>query len=439
MSISESLDTRKVEGPSPGGRLGHVRWTICAMLFAATSINYMDRQVIAILKPTLEHSIGMTEVGYGHIMSAFMVAYALGLLAAGRFVDKVGTRIGYMVIMAVWSLSAMGHALANSVLEFGIARFCLGLGESGNFPAAIKTVAEWFPQSERSLATGVLNSGTNLGAILAPLIVPWVTIHYGWHAAFLVTGAFSAVWIVLWYRTYRKPANHPTLSGAELRHIYQEAAEQMGPSTPWVKLLSYRQTWAFTIGKFVTDPVWWFFLFYLPSYFSTKFHLDLSHLGLPLIIVYSASTIGSVGGGWLPSPFHRMGLTIVQARLGAMLLCACLIVPVFMINYLHSDPISEWIAIGLLSLAAAAHQGWSANLFTTCSDMFPRSAVGSVTGIGGMAGAVGGALLGFYAGHILQLTHSYASLFAYAASAYLFALFIINLLAPGLKKVEMTA
>jgi ACS family hexuronate transporter-like MFS transporter len=261
MSISESLDTRKVEGPSPGGRLGHVRWTICAMLFAATSINYMDRQVIAILKPTLEHSIGMTEVGYGHIMSAFMVAYALGLLAAGRFVDKVGTRIGYMVIMAVWSLSAMGHALANSVLEFGIARFCLGLGESGNFPAAIKTVAEWFPQSERSLATGVLNSGTNLGAILAPLIVPWVTIHYGWHAAFLVTGAFSAVWIVLWYRTYRKPANHPTLSGAELRHIYQEAAEQMGPSTPWVKLLSYRQTWAFTIGKFVTDPVWWCFLF----------------------------------------------------------------------------------------------------------------------------------------------------------------------------------
>jgi ACS family hexuronate transporter-like MFS transporter len=217
------------------------------MLFAATSINYMDRQVISILKPTLMHSIGMTEVGYGHITAAFMLAYAVGLLAAGRFVDKVGTRIGYMVIMAVWSLSAMGHALANTVLEFGIARFSLGLGESGNFPAAIKTVAEWFPQSERSLATGIFNSGTNLGAILAPAIVPWITIRYGWHAAFLATGGFSMLWIILWYNKYRKPANHPTLTGAELRHIYQEAAEQMGPSTPWRKLLGRRQTWAFAV------------------------------------------------------------------------------------------------------------------------------------------------------------------------------------------------
>jgi ACS family hexuronate transporter-like MFS transporter len=419
----------------PGGRIGRVRWTICAMLFVATSINYMDRQVLAILKPTLVQSIGMTEVGYGHITAAFMVAYAVGLVAAGRFVDRVGTRIGYIVIMALWSLSAMGHALANTVLEFGIARFSLGLGESGNFPAAIKTTAEWFPQSERSLATGIFNSGANVGAILAPAIVPWITIRFGWHAAFLATGAISAAWILLWYTKYRKPADHPTLTGAELRHIYQEAAEQMGPSTPWARLLSYRQTWAFSIPKFLTDPIWWFFLFYLPSYFSSKFHLDLSHLGLPLIIVYSVSTFGSVAGGWLPTPFRRLGLSATHARLGAMLLCALLVVPIFWVTLLQS----EWTAIALLSIAAGAHQGWSANLYTTASDMFPRTAVGSVTGIGGMAGAAGGALMMNYAGYILQLTGSYATLFALASSAYLVALFILVLLAPGLKKVDLDA
>jgi len=424
----------------PGARLGRVRWTICAMLFAATSINYMDRQVISILKPTLmkpiaEHGIGLTEVGYGHISAAFMIAYAVGLLVAGRFVDKVGTRLGYMVIMAIWSLSAMGHALANTVLEFAVARFSLGLGESGNFPAAIKTVAEWFPQSERSLATGIFNSGANVGAILAPLIVPWVTIHYGWHAAFLATGIFSALWIALWFSKYRKPANHPTLTGAELRHIYREAAEQMGPSTPWLKLLKIRQTWAFSIPKFLTDPIWWFLLFYLPSYFSDKFHLDLSHLGLPLIIVYSASTFGSIGGGWLPALFLRLGFSASSARLLAMLLCACFVVPILMLNYLHS----EWAAVALLSMATAAHQGWSANLFTTASDMFPRTAVGSVTGIGGMAGAIGGALMVNYAGYVLQLTHSYATLFAIAASAYLIALLVLVTLAPGLRRVGALA
>jgi ACS family hexuronate transporter-like MFS transporter len=433
--MAASTDLGAETDPSPGSRLGRVRWTICAMLFVATSINYMDRQVISILKPTLEQSIGMTEVGYGYVVGAFQIAYALGLLAAGRFVDKVGTRIGYMVIMAVWSLSAMGHALANTVLEFGIARFCLGLGESGNFPAAIKTVAEWFPQSERSLATGIFNSGANLGAILAPIIVPWVTIRYGWHAAFLATGVFSALWIMVWFNKYRKPAEHPTLTGAELRHIYQEAAEKMGPSTPWAKLLSHRQTWAFSTAKFLTDPIWWFYLFWLPSYFSARFHLDLSHLGLPLIVVYNASAVGSIGGGWLPAPFRRLGLAPTHARLGAMLLCACLVVPIFMANYIQS----EWAAIGLLSLAAAAHQGWSANLFTTASDMFPRSAVGSVTGIGGMAGSAGGFLLATYSGYILQLTHSYASLFAIASSAYLVALAVMILLAPGLKKVELAA
>lgn len=423
------------EDSAAGAPAGGVRWTICALLFVATSINYMDRQVIAILKPTLEHSIGMTEVGYGYIVDAFQLAYAIGLLAAGRLVDKLGTRIGYMIIMAVWSVSAMGHALANTVFEFGIARFSLGLGESGNFPAAIKTVAEWFPQSERSLAIGIFNSGSNVGAILAPIIVPWVTIRYGWHAAFLVTGVFSAMWIVLWFFTYHEPAKHPTLTAAELRHINQEAPEKPGPPTPWIKLLGYRQTWAFAIGKFLTDPVWWFYLFWLPSYFSAKFHLDLSHLGLPLIIVYNASAIGSIGGGWLPAPFRKMGLSPVNARLAAMLFCALLVVPIFTVTYLKS----EWAAIAMFSLAAGAHCGWSANIFATPSDMFPRSAVGSVTGIGGMAGSVGSILLATFAGYILQRSHSYASLFAIASSAYLVALLIMVLLAPGLKKVEAAA
>jgi ACS family hexuronate transporter-like MFS transporter len=418
-----------------GARIGNVRWTICAMLFVATSINYMDRQVVSILKPTLEHSIGMTEVGYSYIVDAFTIAYAVGLVAAGRFVDKVGTRIGYMVIMAVWSISAMGHALASTVLEFGIARFSLGLGESGNFPAALKTTAEWFPQRERSLATGIFNSGANVGAILAPIVVPWVTLRYGWHAAFLVTGVFSTLWIVVWYSKYRKPADHPMVSASELRYINRDPAEKKTPPTPWIKLLSHRQTWAFASGKFLTDPIWWFYLFWLPSYFSAKFNLNLSHLGLPIIIIYNASAIGSICGGWLPVPFSKLGLSATHARLAAMLLCAFLVVPIFTVSYVQS----EWTAIALLSLAAAAHQGWSANLLTTPSDMFPRSAVGSVAGIGGMAGSVGLFLLSTYAGHILHRTHSYASLFAIAASAYLVALGFILLLAPGLKKVELAA
>ncbi len=421
-------------GSSPATQLGRVRWTICAMLFVATSINYMDRQVIAILKPTLQHSIGLTEVSYGYIVDAFQIAYALGLLAAGRLIDKLGTRIGYMLVMAVWSLSAIGHALANTALEFGFARFFLGLGESGNFPAAIKTVAEWFPQNERSLATGIFNSGANVGAILAPIIVPWVTLRYGWHMAFVSTGLFSALWILWWLRNYRKPTDHPNLTNAELRHIYRESAIEMGPTLPWRRLLGYRQTWAFSIAKFLTDPIWWFYLFWLPSYFSVKFNLNLSHLGLPLVIVYNVSVIGSIGGGWLPAPFRRLGLSPNYARLAAMLFCACMVVPIFTATSLKS----EWAAIALLSIAAGAHQGWSANLFTTSSDMFPRSAVGAVVGIGGMAGSAGGAIFAFFAGHILQLTHSYTILFGLAAGAYLLALIILYLLAPGLKKVEFT-
>jgi len=423
---------RETVGSDSGTGPGRVRWTVCAMLFAATSINYMDRQVIAILKPTLEHSIGLTEIQYGYIVDAFQIAYAVGLVAGGRLMDKLGTRIGYLLVMAFWSLAAMGHALASTAMGFGIARFLLGLGESGNFPAAIKTVAEWFPKKERSFATGLFNSGANVGSILAPLIVPWITIRYGWHMAFIATGAIGVLWMIWWFRSYRRPSEHPRIKDRELGHIYQDAAEEVGPPIPWRRLLRYRQTWAFAIAKFLTDPIWYFYLFWLPSYFSSKFHLDLSHLGLPLIIVYNISAIGSIGGGWLPSPFQRLGLSTTHARLAAMLLCALLVLPIYTV----SGASSVWTAIALISVAAGAHQGWSANLFTTASDMFPRTAVGSVVGIGGMAGAAGSAIFAFFAGHSLQLTHSYASLFAISATAYLAALVLLHLLAPGLKRVE---
>src|ERR1700731_407111 len=441
MADTTAFDSPAESGSSPASspnvRMGRVRWTVCAMLFVATSINYMDRQVIAILKPTLEHSIGMTEVSYGYIVDAFQIAYAIGLLAAGRLIDKLGTRIGYMLVMAVWSFSAMGHALAKSVPQFGFRPFFLGLGESGNFPAAIKTVAEWFPQNERSLATGIFNSGANVGAILAPAIVPWVTLRYGWHAAFLTTGLFSVLWILWWFRYYRTPTDHSTLTARELRHIYQEAAADMGPSpsVPWRRLLRCRQTWAFSVAKFLTDPIWWFYLFWLPSYFSAKFNLNLSHLGLPLVIVYNVSVIGSIGGGWLPAPFRRLGLSPSHARLAAMLVCASLVVPIFTAASVKS----LWTAILLIGVAAGAHQGWSANFSPPPSDMFPGGAVGAVVGIGGRAGSAGSALFAFFAGHILQLTHSYASLFGIASSSYLLALVILYLLAPGLKKVDFAA
>ncbi len=404
------------------------------MLFAATSINYMDRQVLGILAPVLQHSIGWTEAQYGYIVSAFQFAYAVGLILAGQMVDRFGTRIGYAIVMGIWSISAMCHSLARSALGFGIARFFLGLGESGNFPAAIKATAEWFPQSERSLATGIFNSGSNVGAILAPAIVPWITIRYGWRPAFLITGVFSAAWIVWWLIHYRKPSDQPKVSRAELELIHRDPP-QSAAKIPWKKIVVYRQTWAFSLAKFLTDPIWWFYLYWLPKFFDSRFHLGLSQLGLPLIIVYNASAIGSIGGGWLPGLINRSGTSMVKARMLTMLLFACMVTPIFF----ASRTSSEWVAVGLLSLAAAAHQGWSANLFTTASDMFPKSAVGAVVGIGGMAGSVGGVLFSLSAGWVLQVTHSYSSLFGIAASAYLIALVALRALAPGLRKIEVPA
>ena len=410
------------------------------MLFVATTINYMDRQILSILKPvlsgsvlhlqpllpgwpTFEASINLTDVQYGNILAAFQIAYALGVVFAGRLVDRVGCRAGYPIVTGLWSLAAMGHALVNTVLGFGIARFLLGLGESGNFPAAVKATAEWFQPKERALATGIFNSGAGVGAILAPLAVPWVALHFGWRVSFLITGVFSAAWIVWWSLRYRTP--HQRGLTARPANI----ALPRGPAVAIWSLLRFRQTWAFMLGKFLTDPVWWFFLFWLPQYFNSRFKLDLLHMGPPLVVVYVVSMFGSVFGGWLPRGYMHLGMALKPARLAAMLTCACLVVPIAVAGSLQS----VWLAVGLLSLAAAAHQGWSANIFTTSSDMFPSRHIGTVVSFGQVAGAVGGAIFQPVAGHILQLTHSFVPLFMYSAFAYLVALGLLRTLAPGLR------
>ncbi len=419
------------ELPSPP--LPRARWLICAILFCATSINYIDRQVLGILAPTLQHSIGWTEAQYGYIIAAFQVAYAVGPVIAGRMVDRLGSRAGYAIIMAFWSLASMGHALAGSAFGFGTARFFLGLGESGSFPAAVKTTAEWFPPRERSFATGIFNSGASLGAILAPAIIPWITLQFSWRAAFLATGIIGAAWIVWWLVEYRRPSEHPRVSAAELKSFAISDAITEEQPIPWGSLLGYRQTWGFVLAKFLTDPIWWFYLYWLPKFFDAQYHLGLSRIGPPLILVYVMSSVGSIGGGWLPAAFCKMGMPMARARLTVMLLFACLVTPIF----LASRASSLWMAVGLLSIAAAAHQGWSANLYTTAADMFPKSAVGSVVGIGGMAGSAGGVLFSFSAGWVLQLTHSYTPLFVIAASAYLVGLFFLRLLAPGLQPIAL--
>jgi ACS family hexuronate transporter-like MFS transporter len=413
---------------SAGGRL---RWSICAMLFYATTVNYMDRQVLGILSPTLQHSIGWTEAQYGYIIAAFQTAYAVGLLVAGRVIDRVGTRVGYAIVMAVWSVAAASHALARTPLGFGIARFFLGLGESGNFPAALKTIAEWFPRKERSLAAGIFNSGANLGAIVAPLLIPFITVRFGWPYAFLAASAVSLPWLIIWLTFYRKPSEHPRLTPAELNYIQSDPIESSRP-IPIGRLLRYRQLWAFPVAKFLTDPVWWFYLYWLPKFFDARYHVSLLQLGLPLVIVYNASAMGSIGGGWLPGLLHRHGFSMANARFSAMLLCACLAVPVLFANRLPS----LWSAVALLSVAAAAHQGFSANLFTIPSDLFPKTAVASVVGIGGTAGSVGGVLFSIATGWILQATHSYTLLFSLAAGAYLVALLLLFLIVPKLTRIE---
>jgi len=429
--LSEIATVAPVE--SAAQRIGRYRWVICGLLFFATTVNYVDRQVLGILSKDLKTAIGWTEVDYGNIVAAFNAAYAFGLLLAGRLMDRIGTRVGYAAAIIWWSLAAMSHALARTPFGFGVARAALGVGEAGNFPAAIKTVAEWFPKKERAFATGLFNAGSNVGAIVAPLTVPWIAVHLGWRWAFILTGMIGFMWLLFWLPVYRRPEQHPKVSKAELDHIQSDPPDPPAMRVPWLSLIPHRQTSAFAIGKYLTDPVWWFYLYWIPSFFRDKYGLNLLEIGWPLVIIYVIADGGSIGGGWLSSTFIKRGWTINRARKTAMLICAIAVTPIIFASQVKNI----WVAAVIVGFAAAAHQGWSCNLFTTTSDMFPRSAVGSVVGLGGMAGALGGATMAVGIGYILQSTgQNYSIVFTIAGTLYLIALAIIHLLVPRLEQVE---
>lgn len=411
--------------------VGRYRWKICGLLFFATTVNYLDRQALGILAPVLQKSIGWNEAQYGYIVTAFQAAYGLSILFAGRIMDRIGTRKGYSISVVIWGLASMAHSLVRTPFGFGVVRFALGIGEAGNFPAAIKTVAEWFPRKERAFATGIFNSGTNFGAVLAPLVIPWLAVRFGWQAAFLFTGVTDLIWLLFWLALYRKPADHPKVSREELQYI------QSDPPIPdskvaFSQLLAMRQTWAYSLGKILTDPVWWFYLFWLPKFLTQSGGLSLSRLGLPLMAIYVAASFGSIGGGWLSSFFLRRNWSVNRARKTTMFICACLAVPAVFVPHVANI----WFDVALIGLATAAHQGWSANIFTTVSDMFPQHNVGSVVGIGGTVSAVGSMLTASIVGLVLQASGSYSVLFFAAGFAYLVALAVFQLLAPKMQRVE---
>jgi MFS transporter, ACS family, hexuronate transporter len=392
----------------------------------------MDRQVLGVLKTTLQHNLGWSEIDYSNLVFAFQAAYAVGILVVGRLMDRLGTRLGYALSMIFWSLASVAHAAGGSFFSFIVLRSALGLGESGVFPASIKTVAEWFPQKERALATGVFNAGSNIGAILTPLIVPWITIHYGWRTAFVATGSLGLVWLVFWLLLYRKPESHPRLSQAELDYIVSDRPQAV-KQIKWIKLISYPQTWAFVMAKFTTDPIWWFLLFWIPDFLQRNHGLKLIQLGLPIMVIYVLADAGSIAGGWLSSWMIHRGKSVNLSRKAAMLVCALSVVPIVFAYRMES----LWGAVLLIGLAAAAHQGFSANLFSLTSDIFPAQAVGSVVGIGGMAGAIGGMLMAKIVGYVLQWTGSYMIPFLIAGSAYLVALGMIHALSPGFEPAEV--
>jgi ACS family hexuronate transporter-like MFS transporter len=406
---------------------GRFRWVICGLLFLGVTKNYMDRQVLGVLKGPLQHDLGWNEIDYGNLVFAFQAAYAMGMIFVGRLIDRLGTRIGYAVAMFFWSVASMGHAIANSLTGFVIARSALGFGEAGVFPASIKCVAEWFPKKERALATGLFNAGTNIGAIITPLIVPWIAAHLGWRWAFLLTGALGFAWLILWLLFYRAPQQHSYCTKSEREYI-QSNSEPSSGNIKWTQLLPHKQTWAFATGKFMIDPIWWFYLFWIPDYLQRQHGLHLTQIGLPILVIYVISDIGSIAGGWLSSSFIRCGYSVNAARKWAMFLCALSVLPIAIVYRLSG----LWSATLLIGLAAAGHQGFSANLFTLTSDLFPSRAVASVVGIGGMAGAIGGMLIAEIVGHVLQWTGSYMVPFFIAASAYLIALSFIHLLSPKL-------
>lgn len=410
------------------------RWVVCALLFAATTINYVDRQVVGLLKPTLTAEIGLSELDYANTVFAFQAAYAIGLVSMGRLIDKVGVKWGYALAVAFWSAAGMAHAAASGLTGLLAARFALGIGEAGNFPAAVRTTAEWFPKKERALAIGLFNSGSNVGAIITPLMVAYivVTLGLGWQAAFLITGALGFGWLALWLWLYRPLTVHRGVNSAERAHILSDPIEADTP-IKWSALVRYRQTWAFAIGKFMTDPIWWFFLFWLPDFFGKNYGLDLKTFGPPLIVIYLLADVGSIGGGWLSSNLIGRGWSVNAGRKTAMLVCAACVLPVSLAVYAEN----LIVAIAIIGLAAAAHQGWSANLFTLASDVMPRRAVGSVVGFGGMAGAVGGMLMAQYVGSMLDGAGSYTPIFLAIGSVYLIALGIIHLILPRLEPADL--
>ncbi len=449
--MNPTLPTASPPGPVSAA-VGKYRWTICALVFFATTINYLDRAVISLLKPYLETAFHWNSGDYANIEIAFKLAYSIGMVGVGRIIDKLGTKIGYALSTTLWSIAAMGHAVVSSTLGFGVARGFLGVTEAGNFPAAIKTVAEWFPQRERALATGIFNSGANVGAIIAPLSVPFIAEQYGWQWAFIVTGALGFVWLVLWLLVYDTPANSKRLSKAEFDYINadipaglpaESVVVEEKPKTSWGTLLGFRQTWAFALGKFLTDPIWWFYLFWLPDFLGKQYHLTGTAIALPVAAVYVLSSIGSIGGGYLPLQFIKRGMPAFQARKTAMLVIALCVFPIVFAQYLGQ--LNMWLAVLVIGIAAAAHQAWSANIFTTVSDMFPKRAVGSVTGIGGFAGGMGGIALSalvqkrmfVYYEQLGQINKAYYIMFFICGGIYLLAWAVMFTLVPRMEPIKL--
>lgn len=422
---------------------GNYRWVVVTLLFFATTINYLDRQVIGLLKDNLARDFHWSEKDYSNIVMAFATAYALGLLGFGKVIDRIGTKLGYSISILAWSLAAMAHAMARSTLGFGAARTGLGLGEAGNFPAAIKTVAEWFPQKDRALATGIFNSGTNIAAIAGPPVIAWIYTSFGWQQTFIWTGSLGFIWLLCWLLWYDIPTRQKRLGRAEFDYIHSDPPPP-SPASPrpvgWKQLLGFRQTWAFVMGKFLTDPIWWFYLFWIPSYFNTTYSLDLSKSAVYVSTVYVIASFGSVAGGALSGLFIKKGMPVARARKSAMLIFACCVVPIILVRFTSHI----WVAVALISLAAAAHQAWSANIFTTASDMFPHRALSTVVGIGGMAGSVGGILFPLLIGILLDhfkllgiLSTGYNIIFVICGSAYLLAWILMHKLAPEMKRVAL--
>jgi len=414
---------------APPRRIGY-RWTVCALLFVVTTINYVDRQVLGILAPTLQRELGWSEAAYGDVVSWFTLPYAFGFLAAGRLFDRIGVRRGFAAAVIAWSLAAIAHAFARTTALFSAARALLGVAESANFPGAIKAVAEWFPKKERALATGIFNAGTNTGAIITPLLVPWIALTWGWQWAFIATGSLGFFWLVLWLAVYRSPESNRRVSSDEFAHIRSDPADPENARVPWIRLLGFRQTWAVAAGKLLADPIWWFYLYWLPKFLDARYGIKLAQVALPLIVVYVVADVGSIGGGWLSSSLIKRGWTVNRARKTTMLAMALLIVPTVLAPLAGS----MWTAVLVVSVAAAAHQAWSANVYTLASDMFPRAAVGSVVGIGAFAGGIGGWAFQRVTGRILEANgNDYTPIFIVCGLAYVSAWTIIHLLAPRLE------